>query len=81
MAMRWNGVTGNREYGEEEKMIYGSVDVQSAVLLTVLALAAGAAIYVKRHWKEIVSGWKEGKDAGKIKSGMVESGELRYQGK
>lgn len=62
-------------------MIYGSVDAQSAIILTVLALAAGAAIYVKRHWKEIVSGWKEGKDAGKIKSGMVESGELRYQGK
>ena len=65
----------------KRKMIYGSVDVQSAIILTVLALATGAAIYVKRHWKEIVSGWKEGKDAGKIKSGMVESGELRYQGK
>lgn len=65
----------------KRKMIYGSVDVQSAIILTALALATGAAIYVKRHWKEIVSGWKEGKDAGKIKSGMVESGELRYQGK
>lgn len=34
-------------------MIYGSVDAQSAIILTVLALAAGAAIYVKRHWKEL----------------------------
>ena len=67
--------------GRKRKMIYGSVDAQSAIILTVLALAAGAAIYVKRHWKEIVSGWKEGKDAEKIKSGMVESGKLGYQGK
>lgn len=60
-------------------MIYGSVDVQSAIILTVLALAAGAAIYVKRHWKEIVSGWKEGKAVDKNEDRAEGKGVLKYQ--
>lgn len=65
--------------GRKRKMIYGSVDVQSAIILTVLALAAGAAIYVKRHWKEIVSGWKEEKSDCKVDGKAVERGKLGYQ--
>lgn len=59
MAMRWNGVEKDeKKYKsrEENKMIYGTVDVQNALIMTALALAAGAVIYVKRHWKEMASG-------------------------
>lgn len=67
MAMGWNETEQERiksdtKAGRKMKMIYGAVDVQNALIMTALALVAGAVIYVKRHWKEMISGKKAGKD-------------------
>lgn len=36
--------------------VSAGVDVESAVVLTLVALAAGVVIFVRRHWRESHSG-------------------------
>lgn len=52
-------------------MIYGAVDVQNALIMAALALAAGAVIYVKRHWKEMISGEKAEERIREIKDKVI----------
>lgn len=48
-------------------MMYGAVDIQNALIITALAIAAGAVICVRRHWKEMFSGEKAGKEVRELK--------------
>lgn len=74
--MRWNGTEQERiksdtKAGRKMEMIYGAVDVQNALIMAALALAAGAVIYVKRHWKEMISGEKAEERIREIKDKVI----------
>lgn len=49
-------------------MMYGAVDIQNALIMAALAIAAGAVIYVRRHWGEMTAGWKKDRETRELES-------------